>query len=354
MFPHLFIVRSAIGLMAVVASHHHLARTLFILLMSCIGLVGLITISHVSNSPATITYQRTIRSEVDMVQEDTSESSLIVTNVSHPEYSHSFEPDPVEKRSKPAVGVVYYFHIHKTGGTHLQESLQNMSQNLSELEQILWAREGKTFAEIEHILEDLSNSEYNNQLTVIQHHHRYPPAIEMMPLLLEHKAAAEARGFTFDIICTVRDSASLVVSYYNYSIQIHEFNVADVAFREFIQTIANLNLVAIFKSTPAITFIPDTSTGIAYQDWKLRAQRFVDQVDYFFFTDELDTRFLAYFEGKYHIPFTPLPFHGNSGTVKSKTMESLTYEELMLIYQNHAADEQFLDCVRRKNMLSDW
>ena len=334
----------------------HLVRTVFILLMSGIGLLGLITFLDVSNSTTHTTHKRLARSEVGALQKGSSESSIEVTNNVSPGYPNSFEieHDLAEKPSKPAVGVVYYFHIPKTGGTHLQASLKEMAQRLSEFEQIPSVLEGKSFAEIQQILENLSDSEYNNQLTVVQHHHRYPPAVDIMPLLLEHKAAAESRGYTFDIICTVRDSASLVVSYYNFAIQIHTFEEADFPFEEFIKKAANRNLVSVFQSTPAIGFVPDTSKGISYQDWKLRAQRFADQVDYFFFADELDTRFPAYFEGKYHIPFTPLPFHGNAGTVKAKPFESLTYEELMVIYQNHAADEQFLDYVRRKNMVSDW
>jgi len=247
-----------------------------------------------------------------------------------------------ETRPRPSQGLVYYFHVGKTGGTFLSNSFTAMAAELPSFDLIRWKRGGKSKEEIIQTLDNLAKNNYNNRLTVFEHHHGYPAAVEIFDLLLQHKKRANANGFVFDIIITLRNSLDLQISMYNYFGQNYPEGVHSRTFEDFM--FYNPIASYIYGSYPS--YIPNnpllpTNKEDFYPEIELQEVYSVfRKLDMIFFTKHLEDDMARYFNCL-GIPFVPSPNLAET-TTKYVTKDMLSLDIIEKFYATNALDQMVL------------
>ena len=128
--------------------------------------------------------------------------------------------------SKP-VGMIFFFHNPKAGGTWMRTVVQQYS----------FANVTTGTKTLSRDLGNLLEAKFHGQVILFHHHCEAIYMKRALPMVLEFKAKAQAAGFIFDIITSIREPVEHFRSLYNYAVD--HFKPRDL--RDFEYMLANTN-----------------------------------------------------------------------------------------------------------------
>ena len=167
-------------------------------------------------------------------------------------------------------------------------------------------------------------------------------------MLLQQKARAEAKGFIFDVITTVRDPVSHIVQSYDFALATTH---SDMVWEDVMSTAANPQMNSVFGALP-MTF-PSAwepwsggTTAFIPKEWMMPYREQLEQLDFIFFeSTETMEEFLVYLEVRFQVNVAGLEIvhYSVPWSIRQTPLSMIEYQTIL---QRNTLDHTFVSQAR--------